>query len=441
MPVLRLPITLCVMSTKPQLKTLNNGMKAILVPQKGATSTTVMVFTRVGSRYESPEINGASHFIEHLMFKGTKRRPTTLDVSKELDRYGAEYNAFTSKDLTAYYVKMDATQTKLAIDLLHDMLFHSKYDAKEINRERGVIIEEINMYEDNPRMHIDDIMEEALFQDSTLGWNIAGPRENIRKVTRQQLIDYRDAYYVPERMVVTVTGKVDAQVMTQLQKTFGKVKSPKTNKAKAFAPFVSPESLANPIAFQKKETEQVQLGMSFYGLPLGHKDLAAMSLLSTILGGTMSSRLFIEVRERRGLCYSVYASHQAMEDVGMFQVMAGLDKTRTDEAVKVIWQELKKMTTKLVTAEELKRAKDHVRGKFLLAFEDSSTQADYYGRQWIFQNKLETPEERIKRIQKVTAADIRRVAKLAFQRERMAFAIIGPFEDKAAVEAVFKKIQ
>ncbi len=429
------------MSTKPQLKTLKNGMKAIFVPQKGATSTTVMVFTKVGSRYESPEINGASHFIEHLMFKGTKRRPTTLDVSKELDRYGAEYNAFTSKDLTAYYVKMDATQTKLAIDLLHDMIFHSKYDAKEIDRERGVIIEEINMYEDNPRMHIDDIMEEALFQNSSLGWNIAGPRENIRKVTRQQLIDYRDAYYVPERMVVAVTGKIDTHVMPLLQKTFGSVKNPKENKAKTFEPFVAPKKLENPVAFQQKQTEQVQLGLSFYGLPLGNKDLGAASLLATILGGTMSSRLFTEVRERRGLCYSVYASHQALEDTGIFQVMAGLDKTRTEEAVKVIWQELKKMTTKLVTTEELKRAKDHVRGKFLLAFEDSSTQADFYGKQWLFQKKLETPEDRLKRIQKVTAADIRRVAKSIFNKDRMASAVIGPFEDKKSVEGLFKKMK
>ncbi len=429
------------MSTKPQLKALKNGMKAIFVPQKGATSTTVMVFTKVGSRYESQEINGASHFIEHLMFKGTKRRPTTLDVSKELDRYGAEYNAFTSKDLTAYYVKMDATQTKLAIDLLHDMIFHSKYDAKEIDRERGVIIEEINMYEDNPRMHIDDIMEEALFQNSSLGWNIAGPRENIRKVTRQQLIDYRDAYYVPERMVVAVTGKIDTHVMPLLQKTFGSVKNPKENKAKTFEPFVAPKKLENPVAFQQKQTEQVQLGLSFYGLPLGNKDLGAASLLATILGGTMSSRLFTEVRERRGLCYSVYASHQALEDTGIFQVMAGLDKTRTEEAVKVIWQELKKMTTKLVTAEELKRAKDHVRGKFLLAFEDSSTQADFYGKQWLFQKKLETPEDRLKRIQKVTAADIRRVATLIFNKDRMASAVIGPFEDKKSVEGLFKKMK
>lgn len=424
-------------TTAPQLKTLRNGMKAIIVPQKGATSTTVMVFVKVGSRFESKEINGASHFIEHLMFKGTKRRPTTLDISTTLDRYGAEYNAFTSKDLTAYYVKMEASKSALAIDLLHDMLFHSTYAPKEIDRERGVIIEEINMYEDNPQMNIDTIMEEKLFAGSSLGWAISGPRENIRTMTREQLIEYRDAYYVPERMAVAVTGKIDKTTLALLNKTFGSVKASANHKPHDFIPFTAPKAIADNIAFQQKQTEQVQLGMSFYGIKLGHKDLAAASLLANILGGTMSSRLFIEVRERRGLCYSVYALHQAHEDTGMFQVMAGLDKTRTAEAIKVIWKELNKMTKTLVSKEELRRAKDHVRGKLALAFEDSSTQADYYGKQWIMQGKLETPEQRLKRIEAVIPSDIRRVAKQIFQKQRMAGAIIGPFESKQQVSKMF----
>lgn len=422
---------------KPIKKSLKNGMTAVVVPQKGATSMTVMVFTRVGSRYESKDINGASHFIEHLMFKGTKRRPDTQMISKELDRYGAEYNAFTSKDLTAYYVKMDASKTKLAVDILHDMLFHSKYDPKEIDRERNVIIEEINMYEDNPRMHIDDMLEEVLFPDSTLGWNIAGPREVIRTVPREKLIKYRDSYYVPSRMAVVVSGKIIPGIWSLLESTFGKVKQPAKAEDKAFVPFCAPEKLANAVAFQKKDTEQVQLGMAFHGLPLGHKDLPAASLLATILGGSMSSRLFIQVRERRGLCYSVYAAHQPMEDTGIFNIMSGLDKSRMPEAVKVIMQEVKKISTQTVSPEELRRAKDHIRGKLMLAFEDSSTQADWYGKQWIFSKQLETPEQRLKKIDAVTAADIKRVAKQIFRKERMASAVIGPFENKSAVEKLF----
>lgn len=327
---------------------------------------TIMVLTRVGSRYETKEINGASHFIEHLMFKGTKKRPTTLDISRELDRFGAEYNAFTSKDLTAYYVKMDAKQTKLAVDLLHDMLFHSKYEQKELDRERGVIIEEINMYEDNPRMHIDDLLEEALYPGNTLGWNIAGPREVIRKVTREQMVEYRDSYYIPSRMAVSVSGKLVPGLMAMLEKTFGTVKEPKKPKDAPFMPFATPERLAEPMAFQAKKTEQVQLGMAFYGLPYGHKDSSAATLLATILGGTMSSRLFIQVRERRGLCYSINASSQAYEDVGVFSVMSGLEKTRVEEAVQVIWGELKRMTTKLVDGRTPERERPPApRGGFL----------------------------------------------------------------------------
>ncbi|MBM3204803.1 insulinase family protein [Candidatus Uhrbacteria bacterium] len=248
-------------------KQLKNGMQAILIPQKGATSTTVMVFVRVGSRYEKKEINGASHFLEHLLFKGTKKRPDALMISKELDRYGAEFNAYTGKDSTVYYIKMDAAHTPLAIDMLHDMLFHSLFDTKEMDRERGVIIEEINMYEDNPRMHIEDLLEEAAFPGSTLGWNIAGPREVIKKVPRQAIVDYHHAYYIPSRMTVVVAGKVVPETRSLLEKSFGRVSEPKKHLDDAFVPFAVPEKLSDPFRLQSKPTEQVQLALSFPGYP------------------------------------------------------------------------------------------------------------------------------------------------------------------------------
>ncbi len=423
---------------KPISRDLKNGMRAIVVPTKGAASMTLMVFVRVGSRYEEKDINGASHFIEHMMFKGTKRRPTAQTISRELDRYGAEYNAFTSKDMTAYYIKMDARHTALAADMLHDMLFHSKYDKKEFDRERNVIVEEINMYEDNPRMHIEDMIEEALYPDSTLSWNIAGPRSVIKTVAREKLTAYRDAYYVPSRMCVAVAGNVTPDIWKILEKTFGTVKQPKKPLDKPFAPFTPPERLVSPIAFQDKATEQVQLSMAFHGLALSDTRLPAANLLGTILGGTMSSRLFTEVREKRGLCYSISAGHQAMEDTGVFNVMIGLDKTRCDEAVKVIWKELRKTATASVGADEIRRAKDHIRGKLTLAFEDSSVFADWYGRQWLFQKKQESPEQRLARLEAVTASDIKKVAAYLFRPEHMAAAIIGPFGEKKNVEKLFK---
>lgn len=415
---------------RPIPRKLPNGMTAILVPQKNATSMTIFVMVRVGSRYETKPINGASHFIEHLMFKGTKRRPATQILSQTLDRYGAEYNAFTGKDLTAYYIKMEATKTALAVDMLHDMLFHSLYDPKEIDRERGVIVEEINMYEDNPRMHLEDLLEGALFPNSTLGWNIAGPREVIRNVTREQLVNYRDAYYIPERMTVVIAGKIVPGVMGLLERTFGSVPKPEERADDEFAAFCPPTRLEKPLALQTKKTEQAQLGLAFHGMHLRHEDIPAATLLAIILGGGMSSRLFIEIRERRGLCYSIRASHEPLEDTGVFSVTAGLDKKRMREAVGAIIAELKKISRNPVSPEELRRAKDNIRGRTMLAFEDSSTQADWYGRQWTFLKTLETPEDKMKRIEKVTAKQIRRVAKAIFRPERMAAAAIGPYAEK-----------
>ncbi len=417
---------------KPKPQKLKNGMSVVLVPQKGASSMTLLVLVKVGSRYETRELNGASHFIEHLMFKGTKRRPNTGIISRELDRFGAEYNAYTDKDVTGYYIKMDASKTALAVDMLHDMIFHSKYDSHEMDRERGVIIEEINMYEDNPRMHVDDLLEEALFPDSTLGWNIAGPREVIRSVTRENLIAYRDAYYIPERMAVVVAGKIVPGIKQLLERTFGSVHKP-TGHDSRFKDFKYPKRIPEPVAFQKKETEQVQFAMGFYGVKLQDKALHAASLLATILGGTMSSRLFIQIRERRGLCYSINASHQAREDVGIFSIMAGLDKKRMNEAVKAVVHELKDVSHNGVTAEELQRAKDHLRGRITLAFEDSASQAEWYAKDWLFRRRTETPAERMKRYDAVTRREVQALAKQIFRPEHMAAAVIGPFASKRSV--------
>ena len=399
---------------------------------------TIFAMVKVGSRYEQRQINGASHFIEHLMFKGTKKRPSTELLSRTLDRYGAEYNAYTAKDLTAYYIKMDAAQTPLAIDMLHDMLFHSLYDAKEIDRERGVIIEEINMYEDNPRMHLGDLLEEVLFPDSTLGWNIAGPRDVIRAITRDQLIAYRDAHYIPERMTIVVAGKIIPGAFAMIQKTFGRISPSIKHSDVFFEPFVLPKKTSRPPALQNKKTEQVQLAMAFYGLPLDSDQLPAVGLLSTILGGSMSSRLFIELRERRGLCYSISCSHDAMEDVGAFTITAGLDKKRLHEAIPELITQLKKISSAGVSTEELRRAKDHLRGRLMLSFEDSASQAEWYGRQWTFLKNIETPEQKLRRYERVKAAEVQKMAAMIFRPEKMAVACIGPIASQKQLQGMLR---
>lgn len=391
---------------------------------------TLLVLTKVGSRYESAKINGAAHFVEHLMFKGTAKRPTTLDISKELDRYGAEYNAFTGKDITGYYIKMDANQTELAIDMLHDMLFSSKFDPEEMERERKVILEEINMYEDNPRDHIADMLEETLFKGSSLGWNIAGTRKTVRQMKRNDLVKFYSDYYIPSRMTVVLAGKILPGMVQLFEKTFGTVKEPKRREDSLFACYKEPKKISQSIAFQKKQTEQTQLALGFYGLPYGHKDRHAAGLLALILGGGMSSRLFIEIRERRGLCYAIRAAHESLEDTGVLTIWAGLDKTRLKEAVTAIYEELNKLTQNKVFKDELQRAKDNIAGSLALYMEDTAAQARWYGSGWIYEHSLETPKEKLKQIKAVTAEDIQRVARIILSPNKMTAAAIGPIVSK-----------
>lgn len=429
------------MKTALQRFALKNGLEVLCVPHAMTQTVTIMVYVKVGSRYETQEINGASHFIEHLMFKGTKKRPTSLHITKELDRYGAEYNAYTGKDLTVYYIKIDAAKTNLAIDLLHDMLFKSKYDAEEMNRERSVIVEEIHMYEDNPSSLMEDLLEAAVFPDHPLGWNIAGPKEVIRTISRESLVRYRDAHYIPSRTTVVVAGCISPDIQLQLEKTFGRVKVPKQAMDHRFIPFVPPKRTSPMVVHCEKKTEQIQLGLAFPGYAYGDRRVPAARFLAMILGGSMSSRLFTEVREKQGLCYSINASHQSLEDTGIFSVSAGLEKARLGAAVELIWSELQRVAKSGVTANELKSAKDHLRGKMLIHFEDSASQGDWYGKQWVFQRRLQTPAERLAEMDAVKAKEIQAVATELFVPERLSASLVGPFSERAHVERLFEKLR
>ncbi len=414
---------------------LSNGMRVHLMPYSGTQAATVLVLVKVGSRYEHPEINGASHYIEHLMFKGTKRRPTTLDISRGLDAVGAEYNAFTGKDYTGYYITIAAEKLPLAVDMIHDMMFHSKYDKEEMDRERGVIIEEINMYHDNPIMHVEEMLEQVMFKGSTLGWDIAGSPETMRTMTRDQVIAFRDEHYAPEKIVIAIAGKVDKATLALVKKTFGTVKSRKP--AGTYLPFepstLRPsEPFSTPCLVQNKPVDQLQVALGFPSFGAGDKRNAAVSLMATILGGTMSSRLFISVRERKGLCYFVRAENSTYDDVGTFVIRSGLDKARLAEATKTILAEVEKIKKTGVTPRELKEAKDHFRGRILLKLEDSSSRADWYARQELILGKALTPEERMREIDAVKTSDVKKAAQEILDLAKMSVAAIGPFKDGKA---------
>ncbi len=413
-----------------KVHTLKNGARVHIVPLEGTQAATLLVLFKVGSRNEPLKVWGGSHFIEHLMFKGTKKRPETLDISKELDRYGAEYNAYTGKDITGYWVKIATEQIPVAVDLLHDMLFNSKFEAAEMTREKKVIIEEIKMYEENPIMHLEDLLEEAIFDKHTLGRNIAGTPKSMTDMKRNDVLAYRDAHYVPENMVITIAGNVPKNALALLEKSFGKVKArPTVSESTVFA--IEGEWTTPRVRLQEKKLEQIQVALGFPTFGRDHKDTEALRLLASVLGGTMSSRLFIEVREKRGLCYNVRATTDFYEDTGLLTVRAGLDATRLTVAMKVIVAELKKIAKNGVTPAELKMAKDNVRGGTTLRLEDSSNLAEFYARQQLFHGKVETAEERLKKFNLVKLADVKRVAREIINFKRLSIAAIGPYTSEA----------
>lgn len=420
-----------------QTTRLDNGLRILTVPLRDTKAVTIFVFAKVGSRYEKRSTNGVSHFIEHLMFKGTTKRPNTLAISQLLDGVGAQYNAFTSKDWTGYYVKINHEHTNLALDVVSDMLQHSKFDPKEIERERGVIIEEINMYEDNPAMSIEDLFESAVFGDHhPLGWNIAGPREVIRQVSRQAMIHFRNQFYTAGNMWVVVAGRLGPDLDQKLKKYFSHVRTGRS----------TPKSLryrsgpVHRLHLKTKNVDQIQVGLGTKAYSYTDRRLPALSLLSIILGGNMSSRLFIQVRERRGLAYSVHASANPYEDTGSFMIQAGLEKSRLPEAIKVIVAEMHKLKTTKVSAAELKRAKEFVRGKMVLDLEDSDSIASWYGRQALFHPTIETPDQAMAKLDQVTAADIQRVAKDLFRASQMRLAIIGPVQETKSFKRLMNAV-
>lgn len=365
------------------------------------------------------------------MFKGTEKRPTTEDLSKQLDAVGADYNAFTSKDHTAYYIKIDSRRTELALDLLSDMLYKSKFDSKEFERERGVIVEELNMYEDNPSMKVEEIFEEHIFSGSTLGWRIGGPTQSIKDMKLEKLLAYKKRFYAPEQLVLVMAGNIGSHARALIQKYFGAEPSHNATRLiyKPFSWTAARRSAADAVRVMHKQTDQMHMVLGFPAFNYDDPRNAPLLLLHVILGGSMSSRLFIGVRERRGLCYVIRTGVTNYGDAGAFTITSGLDKSRLREAMKVIYDELQKVLRRGVTSEEVRMAKDHLFGKMTLQFEDSARVADFFGQQKLLMKKMETPEQKFARLKRVTPSQIHTVAKTVLQFKFAKMGVIGPYND------------
>lgn len=383
----------------------------------------------VGSRYESEKLSGVSHYIEHLMFKGTKKRKNTLVLTREIDRLGAEYNAFTGKEYTGYYIKADAQFAEVSFDILSDMLFNSVFDPKEMEREKGPIIEELRMYRDNPLMNIDNIFEDLLYKGCPMGRDIGGTVKHVQSYKRPDVLKYRDTYYGPNNMTIVVAGNISKQTEELIEEYFGKEKSkkipPNTFKPAAF----NSKKKSERIVVEKKETEQVQLMLGWPGFKHGAKENPAVTVMNTILGGSMSSRLFIRIRERLGLAYTVRSGAENYRDTGYAFVRAGLEAKNINKAIAEIKKEIGKIVSKGVSARELADAKTHIRGGMTLSLENSSTQANWYASSAIFDgDKLKTPEDKLKKIDAVTRDQVQAIAKRIFKDNEMRVAIIGNVE-------------
>ncbi len=418
-----------------KISKLKNKITLITVPLKGAKATTVLVLVPVGSRYEHAKISGASHFVEHLMFKGTSKRSTAQDISRILDASGADYNAFTSKDYTGYYVKIASGKQAIAFDLISDMLFNSKFDAAEIEKEKGVIVEELRMYEDNPTMGIGLLYEKLLFGDCPLGRDEGGSEQTVRGISREELWNYYQAAYKTDNMVLVVAGSIDKNIKKYLQYFLspdaGKNKSKKTIHKNNFEKFVWPKeqkTLDQRVEVKEKKLDQAHIIAGFPGLYSNHPDRYALLVLLNILGGGMSSRLFVEVREKRGLAYMVRSGSSNYRDVGTAYIQAGLDPSRLSEALKVIREELQKICEQPVSKKELADAKSNLSGRMTLAMEECSAQAEWYAKQFWLANKMETYEQVLQKINKVTIRDIQRVASKIFDWNQVRVVAIGPIK-------------
>jgi predicted Zn-dependent peptidase len=410
-----------------QKRILANGLTVITAPLRETQTVTALLLVRAGARYEHKKNNGISHFLEHMMFKGTTKRPSTLVLSRELDSVGADYNAFTAKDHTGYYIKVNAEKLELALDLLSDMIFNSTFAAGEIKREKGVIIEEINMYNDNPLMSIEDRVEELIFFGQKLASWPGGTKKSVQGLNRADMLAYLNKFYQASNMVLTLAGKLSTRDLKMVDKYFGL--APAKKRQIKILPFVSRQKAARNKTVIK-ETDQLQIALGWPAFGYQQEASHAAYLLATILGGNMSSRLFTEVREKRGLAYYVRAVNNVYEDTGCIVIQAGLDKKRWQEAVTVILEEIKKIKREGVTSEELKRAKEFLKGKLAIDLEDSSHLAEWYGRQELLVGKILQPEERIKKIFKVKKIEIQGVAKKIFSQNKLNLAIIGDLDEQ-----------
>lgn len=407
---------------------LPNGLRLVLVPRPSSLTSTVFVSVEAGSKYETRAENGISHFLEHMCFKGTTRRPTAMAIASELDGLGAQYNAFTSQEFTSYYAKVKNEFLPQTLDVVSDIYLNPVFDSREIEKEKGVIVEEINMYEDMPARRVHDLFMELVYGDQPAGWNIAGTKAVVRRLTRDDFVRYRSRHYVPRATVVAVAGGFNRDTVARaVRERFGRLPiGPKDGKRRVVEQQKGPRQLV-----YHKTSDQAHLVLGFRAFALADPRRYALQVLSDVLGGSMSSRLFHVVREEMGAAYYVRTADDLYSDHGLFTISAGVDVRRIDEVITAILRECTRLKTALISPAELKKAKDHIIGTLFLSLETSDELGGFYGAQEVLKLPLVSPETVARRIAAVTAEEIRVLARALFRPAKLNLAVIGPFRAKS----------
>lgn len=414
---------------------LENGLRIISSPMKGTGTLTLLVMVGTGSRYEEKKTSGISHFLEHMIFKGTEKRPTTLDITEAIDEIGGEYNAFTSKEYTGYYAKVASKHRKLIMDVVSDIFLNSTLNPDEIEKERGVIIEELNMYLDTPTAYVGSLFEQLLYGDHPAGWLITGTKESIKNLTRDDLLDYFQNQYVAPNTRIMVTGDVDSQkTIREIEEYF---QNARDGRPKTKSPLNEVQNEPQSLIYHK-DTDQTHFCLGVRSYPLNSENYFILQVLTSILGGGMSSRLFTEVREKRGLAYYVHCSSENYTDTGYLVAQAGVNTGKAQESIKVILDEFIKIKDEKVSNKELAKAKEYIKGKLLLGLESSSALAFWLGKQELLRGEILTVDKVFEKVDAVNPEDIQRIASDIFRNNRLNLAVIGPFKNKDVFEEILR---
>jgi len=416
---------------------LGNGLRLVTKALPNTQSVTVLILVGAGSRYETKEINGISHFLEHMFFKGAKKYKNTKEVSEAIDSVGGDFNAFTGKEYAGYYVKVAAEKIDVALDVLSDMLINSRFDPKEIDKERGVILEEYNMYQDTPIYQIGWDFEKLIFGDQPLGWDQVGTKELIKSVTQAQFRQHLENLYTPDNTVIAVAGSFEEkQLVAKLKKKFifPAKRQKKTLKFDSYLKGLGKDR----VLLRNKKTEQAHIVVGVPGYADGTPEHYAARLLAVILGGNMSSRMFLSVREAQGLAYYISSTTDEYHDTGTFSTGAGVSVDKVDRAVESIMEQYRKVAEEGVTLQELEKAKAYLKGKIILRLEDSEEYSHLIGKYELLQNTLMSIEDFLARIERVSLKQINTLTKNLFKEDVFRLAVIGPYEDQKHFEKLLK---